>query len=100
MLVLGLLPLWILVYEVVAAPRAIEAVGSNPPAVAGLPVGFILVAIGLLVMAVGVVVLGRISSTRWTVLAFLGLTVPATVLVVIAPVLILMVQIWASRPPQ
>jgi hypothetical protein len=90
MLLLGLLPLWILVYEVVAAPRAIEAVGANPPAVAGLPVGLLLVGAALAIMAVGVVVIHRTSSPWSKLAAFVCLTVPAAVVMVAAPVLTLL----------
>jgi hypothetical protein len=51
-----------------------------------------LVVAALAVMALGVVALRRVSSVRSTLLAFLGLTVPAAAVVVVTPALILMLQ--------
>jgi hypothetical protein len=89
---LGLLPLWILLIRLIAFPGSMHPVRSNPPAVAGLPAGIVLVGIALAVMAIGVVALRRASSTRSALLAFLGLTVPAAAVVVVAPALILIVR--------
>ena len=89
---LGLLPLWILLFELIAFPRSMDAVFANPPAVAGLPAGVIFLGIALAVMAIGVVALRRTSSIGSMLLALLGLTVPAAVVVVVAPALIFLVQ--------
>jgi hypothetical protein len=88
----GLLPLWILVFEAIAFPGFMDPAFANPPAIAGLPAGVILVAAALAVMAIGVEVLRRSSSTRSALVAFLGLTVPAAAVVVATPALILIVQ--------
>lgn len=93
---LGLLPLWILLFELIAFPGSMDPIGALPPAVAGLPGGIVLVGAALAVMAIGVVALRRASSTRSTLLAFLGLTVPAAAVVVVAPALILIVQNLAT----
>jgi hypothetical protein len=89
---IGLLPLWILTFELIAFPESVEPIGANPPAVAGLPVGILLVGAALAVMVIGVVALRRASSTRSTLLAFLGLTVPAAAVTAVAPALVLNVQ--------
>jgi hypothetical protein len=99
-IVTGLLPVWLLLLMLIAAPGGVYRLGDNPPAIVGLPVGILLVGIALVVMAIGVAILLRTSSTRSLLVAFLCFTVPAAVVMVAAPVLILMVQIWASRPPQ
>ena len=90
--VLGLLPLWILLFELIAFPASMDPVTANPPAVAGLPAGVILVFAALAVMAIGIEVLRRASSNRVALLAFLGLTVPAAAVVVVAPALVVIVQ--------
>lgn len=87
----GLLPLWILVL-LMAVPASRDAIGANPPSVAGLPAGIVLVAAALVVMAIGVEVLRRTSSTTATVLALAFLTIPSALLMVVAPTLILIVQ--------
>lgn len=89
---LGLLPMWILVIRVVAVPGSMDPVLENPSALGGLPAGIVLLGAALVVMAIGVVVLRRPSSTRSTLLAFVCLTLPSTVVIVLAPAIILVVQ--------
>jgi hypothetical protein len=91
-LLLGLLPLWILLFELIAFPGSVDPLGDNPPAVAGLPAGVLLVGAALAVMAIGIVALRRASSTRSALLAFLGLTVPAATVMVVSPALVFMTQ--------
>jgi hypothetical protein len=69
-----------------------DLVGFNPPDVAGLPAGIVLVFVALAVMAIGVVALRRASSNRSALLAFVGLTLPAAAVMVVGPGLILIVQ--------
>jgi hypothetical protein len=90
--VLGLLPLWILLVLAFAFPGSVDPITANPPALLGLPLGVVLVFVALAVMAVGIVALRQASSSRSTLIALLVLTVPAAVLIVVAPALILMVQ--------
>lgn len=94
-ILLGLLPLWILLIWLIAYPGSMDLIGANPPAVVGLPAGILLVGAALAVMALGIVGLRRASSTRSTLLAFLWLTAPAAAVMVVAPALVLMVQIMA-----
>ncbi|HEV8697720.1 MAG TPA: hypothetical protein VGQ89_08510 [Candidatus Limnocylindrales bacterium] len=89
---LGLLPLWILLIRLIAFPESMDPVTANPPAVAGLPAGVILVGVALAVMAIGIEVVRRASSNRSALLAFVGLTLPSAAVVVVAPALILIVQ--------
>jgi hypothetical protein len=83
---LGLLPLWILLLELVTVPRTLDLAGANPPAIAGLPFGILLIAAALMIMAVGVVVVGR-SRPILALLGFILFTVPATLLMIVGPVL-------------
>jgi hypothetical protein len=96
--VLGLLPLWLLLLMLIAAPGGLYRLGDNPPAIVGLPVGLLVVDAALLVMAVGVAILLRTTSIRSAFVAFLCLTVPAAIVVVTAPMLVLMASIWSSPP--
>jgi hypothetical protein len=89
---LGLLPLWILLFEVIAFPGSIDPTGANPPAMAGLPLGILLVGVALAVMAIGVVALRRASSALSALLAFAFFTMPSAAVVAVAPALILMLQ--------
>jgi hypothetical protein len=98
--VLGLLPLWILLYLFIAVPGSIDPITANPPALAGLPAGILVVGAALVVMAIGVEVLRRTSSTVSMLLALAFLTLPSAVVMVMAPSLILMIQsspiLWMS----
>jgi hypothetical protein len=89
---LGLLPLWILVFLLVAAPGFMDPVFDAGVTVAGIPAGMVVVVIGLIVMVVGVQILRRTSSWTSALLAFLCLTAPSTIVVVLAPAMILIVQ--------
>jgi len=93
---LGLLPLWILLFELIAFPGSMDRFTANQPAVAGLPAGIVLVGAALAVMAIGVVALRRAASYRSVLLAFLGLAVPAAAVVVAGPALTLIIQIMAA----
>jgi hypothetical protein len=91
-ILLGLLPLWILLIRAIAFPGSMDPVTANPPEVAGLPGGVVLIAVALAVMAIGIEVLRRPSSNGVALLAFLGLTLPSAALIVAAPALILNIQ--------
>jgi hypothetical protein len=94
--VAGLLPLWILLFQLIAFPGWMDPVLANPPEVVGLPGGVLLVVAALAVMAIGIEVLRRTSSNRTALLAFLALTVPAAAVVIVAPALVLIVQNMAA----
>ncbi len=89
---LGLLPLWILLIRLITDPWSMFPVRANPSAAVGFPAGILLVGAALAVMAIGVVVMRRASSTRSELLAFLGLTVPAAALLLLAPALGLIIE--------
>lgn len=93
---LGMLPLWILLFGLVAIPGSMDPIFANPPDVAGLPAGVILVGVALAVMAIGVEILRRASSNRSALLAFVGLTLPSAAVVALSPALILIVQNLAA----
>jgi hypothetical protein len=92
----GLLPLWILLIQLVASPSSIEPLGAIPPAIAGLPVGILIVAIALVLMAIGVFGLRRSSSTTSMVLFLSLFTIPSTVLVLFASAVLRLLQSAAS----
>ena len=88
-LLIGLLPLWVLLFVLVAAPSFMAPMFANPPETFGLPAGVVILSIALTVMAIGVAILGLTSSTRAAIVALLGFTVPSLVLLVMAPAMIL-----------
>lgn len=91
-LLLGLLPVWLLVFFQLAAPGYMEPAFANPPGVLGMPAGLVPLAVALSLTAVGVVGLRRVSSTPAATLVFLVSTVPATFAVVLTPALVLILQ--------
>lgn len=88
---LGLLPLWVLLIFAVTAPGFMDPLFSNPPSVAGLPAGIFIIAVAMTLMLAGVWLLRRPASDLATVLAFLLLTIPATVLILVGPATILII---------
>jgi hypothetical protein len=93
---LGLLPAWILLIQLLASPSTIEPLGANPPSIAGLPAGILLVVVALVLAAIGVLGLRRSSSTKSMVLWLSFFTLPSIALVLLAPAAILLVQLLAT----
>jgi len=91
-LLLGLLPLWLLVFFQLAAPGYMEPAFANPPGVLGMPAGLVPLAVALSLTALGLVGLRRVSSTPAATFVFLVSTVPATFAVVLTPALVLVLQ--------
>jgi hypothetical protein len=90
--VLGLLPAWVFLILVAVSPHLMDPILENPPGIVGLPLGILILAAALVVMASGLVVLRRASSVMSMILGFVGLTLPATVVVILAPALVLALQ--------
>jgi hypothetical protein len=88
----GLIPLWILLVLLIGVPHLGEAIGANPPAVVGLPLGVVLVRAALALMVVGIQALRRASSERSALVAFIGLTLPSAIIVALAPLFVLLIQ--------
>jgi hypothetical protein len=88
-ILLALLPLWVFLGRAVAVPRAAEPIFANPPAMLGLPFGFMLLAFSFALMAVGAVVMARTTSRKSAIYTFAFLTAPSTALVILAPAIML-----------
>jgi hypothetical protein len=87
-----LLPAWVFLILVAVSPHLMDPILENPPGIVGLPLGILILAAALVVMASGLVVLRRASSVTSMILGFVGLTLPATVVVILAPALVLALQ--------
>lgn len=94
--ILGLLPIWIQVFSLVAAPAYFDPMFDNPPGIAGFPAGFVLNGLASLVTLAGVAIIRRTAPSRLRILTFVVLTVPAAVAVIFAPAAILILQNPAS----
>lgn len=90
-LVLGLVPVWVLIFVSFAAPGFMDPMYANPPAVAGLPAGVVLIAAALFLTIVGVEVLRRVESNTVAAFVWLLFTVPAIAMVLLGPAAILLV---------
>jgi hypothetical protein len=88
-LLLGLLPIWLLVFFQLASPGFLEPALAGSPVVAGLPIGLALLGVVAVLTAVGVLAIRRAMSTRGVLLAFLLLTCPAVFILVLTPAAIL-----------
>ena len=89
---LGLMPIWLLLFLSIATPGFMDPLFANPPELVGLPLGvFVIVAsVGLTLM--GLILLRRTESDLVVVMTFLLFTIPATLLLVLGPAAILLVM--------
>lgn len=75
----------------VVAPAFLEPVGFNPPAVLGLPMGVVLMALAGGMALVGWLLSRRTQSVRVALGAVAILTIPALILIVMTPALVLII---------
>lgn len=88
----GLVPVWLQLGIAIAAPAFSDPVFDNPPGIAGLPAGVVLLALAMVWTVIGVPVLLARHSTAGVIGALLIFVVPASVVVLFGPALILIVQ--------
>ena len=91
-LIVGLSPLWLLLYLVVVDPGFLEPLGRNSVSLVGLPLGMAMIGTALLLSLAGAFVIWRASSKRMTGIALLVLIVPALTLVVFGPAIYLIIE--------
>lgn len=90
--VLALLPAWIVLFVSVVAPRGFGPMVENPPGIGGMPAGVVLGGFAVLLTTLGVLVVRRATSPLVLSLSFALLTIPAVVIVILGPAIILLVQ--------
>ena len=90
---LGLIPAWILLIAAVWSPTTIEPLGDNPPSIAGLPLGILIIAAALLLMTVGLLGLRGTSSATSMVVWLSISTAPSAALILVTPVLIRLLEL-------
>jgi hypothetical protein len=88
-ILLGLLPVWLLLFFQLAAPGFLEPAFRDPPGIMGAPAGLFVLAVVAVLTVVGVVALRRVSSTQAVTLVLLGLTAPAVLALVLTPAFVL-----------
>lgn len=85
-------PLWLAVVLVVFAPAYVEPALENPPGILGMPAGVVLVLLALAWTSVGVLIGAATRSPIARTFALVLFTIPATMVVLLAPPIVLMVQ--------
>ena len=85
----SLLPVWMTAILLVVAPKFFQQVLLNPPAMLGLPLGVVLLAIAAALTALGFLAMRGSTSPIMSALAFTFLTLPAVFLVIFTPAVVL-----------
>ena len=91
-ILVGLIPLWLIVVLSVFAPGFMDPLYANPPGIAGLPAGMVLMGVAIAWMAVGVALIAVAHSVRVQLAAYLIFAVPAVMLILFGPATILIIQ--------
>lgn len=88
--VIALLPLWALAILSLIGDY-FGPVLRSPPSFVGLPLGVVLLTVATILAVLGAIGMSSSRSQRRSVVAIAFLTVPATILVIVAPAVILLV---------
>jgi hypothetical protein len=84
--------MWILIIVSVASPTFFPPILAKPPEVAGIPLGVVVEGVAMLWMLIGAAVVWDARSRFVESLAFTLFTIPATVVVIFTPAVVLIVQ--------
>jgi len=82
-------PIIMFVFLRVAAPDFFDPLFTNPPAIAGLPLGIVMMAGVLAWTLVGVLIVNRTRSSTGIVVAILVFTLPAIFVMLLTPAVVL-----------
>jgi hypothetical protein len=85
-------PLWVLIVATVASPTYFQPMFAEPPSLLGIPLGVVVDAIAMVWMLIGVVLIWDARSSLVEALVLIFFTFPATLLVVLSPAVILIMQ--------
>ena len=84
-------PIILFVFLRVAAPDFFDPLFTNPPAIAGLPLGIVIMAGVLAWTLVGILIVNRTRSSTGIVVALLVFTLPAIFVMLLTPAVVLIV---------
>ncbi len=90
-LMLGLMPIWLLLFLSIATPGFMDPLFANPPELVGLPLGIFVIVGSVALTVMGLMLLRRTESDLVVVITFLLFTIPAALLLVLGPAAILLV---------
>ena len=85
-------PLWVLIVASMASPTFAKPMFAGPLEWLGIPLGLVMDAMALLWMLIGVVLIWDTRSRLVEGLVLFWFTIPATILIVFSPALILIMQ--------
>lgn len=88
----ALTPIWVLLAVFVLRPRFLDPLFGNPPGIAGMPAGVMLLAAMILWTLLGAWVIRARRSELGTLLTLFVFAIPATFAVILGPAPILIVQ--------
>jgi hypothetical protein len=88
-IVVGLLPLGLFGFLAVVVPKFLEPLFLNPPAIAGLPMGIVIVGAGIAWSLLGLIVMATSSSALVRLFASVIFTLPALFAVIVGPAIVL-----------
>ena len=94
----SLLPVWLTAILLVVAPKFFAGVVTNPPALLGLPLGVVLLAIAAGLTVLGFLVMRGSTSPIVSALAFTILTLPAVFIVIFTPAVVMIAVNLAPEP--
>ena len=85
-------PLWVLIITTIASPTYFEPMFAKPPDILGIPLGVVVDAMAMLWTLIGVVLIWDTVSKLVQGLVLFLFTMPATLVVVLAPAAVLIMQ--------
>jgi hypothetical protein len=88
----ALTPLWVLLIVSIASRTYFDAMLAKPPEILGIPLAAVIDAIAIMWMLIGLVLIWDTRSQLIQSLVLALFTIPATLLVVIAPAVIVILQ--------
>jgi hypothetical protein len=94
----SLLPVWLTAILLVLAPKFFANVLLNPPAMLGLPLGLVLLAVAGALTTLGFLAIRGSTSPIVSALAFTVLTLPAVFLVIFTPAVVMIALNLSAGP--
>ena len=91
-IVTGFLPIGLFIVLMIVAPRFVSVLGDNPPALLGLPLGYVLMGIALAWSAIGLLLIVGAESRGLRLVAMAAFTLPALWLVIFAPAVVIIAK--------
>jgi hypothetical protein len=88
----GLAPVWLLTVLAVAKPGYFDPIGDNPPGIAGVPAGVVMLGLSMVWMLIGVVILRFRPTSLVAAGTLLTFTIPSSLVVALGPTIVLIVQ--------